>query len=416
MAGEERTFTTVSHWGAYRVGVRDGRVVGAEPFEKDTNPSPLIETMPGAIHDKTRIDRPMVRRGFFEDGAASDRSKRGEEPFVAVSWDQALGLVASELERVANKHGNEAIYGSSGWGSAGVFHQASTQMKRFLNGFGGFVDQVTNYSFGAASVILPHIAGGMEPLIAPTTWPSIVANTRLMVAFGGMSAKNAQVAKDGLGIHALGDWQRKAKAAGTEFVCIGPRRDDMPEFLDAEWLAARPNTDTAIMMGLAHTLVAGGFEDREFLARYCVGYETFRAYLMGEADDEKKDADWAARISEIDAETIRGLARRMAAARTMISVSWSVQRADHGEQPYWMAMVLAAILGQIGLPGGGVGYGYGAHGSTGNPRPKRPIPSLSLGRTESRRSFRSRASPTCCSIPAARSISMANGSPIPTSA
>jgi biotin/methionine sulfoxide reductase len=55
----------------------------------------------------------------------------------------------------------------------------------------------------------------------------------------------------------------------------------------------------------------------------------------------------------------------MATTRTLITVAWSLQRAEHGEQPYWMSAVLAAMLGQIGLPGGGVGYGYGAIGGVG---------------------------------------------------
>ena len=44
----------------------------------------------------------------------------------------------------------------------------------------------------------------------------------------------------------------------------------------------------------------------------------------------------------------------------MISVSWSLTRQDHGEQPFWAAITLASMLGQIGLPGGGFGFGYSA--------------------------------------------------------
>ena len=44
----------------------------------------------------------------------------------------------------------------------------------------------------------------------------------------------------------------------------------------------------------------------------------------------------------------------------MISVSWSLTRQDHGEQPFWMAIMLASMVGQIGLPGGGFGFGYSA--------------------------------------------------------
>ena len=77
--------------------VRDGRAVGVEPFEKDEHPSPLAESLVQAVYDRSRIDRPHVRKGFLEHGAASDRSRRGAEPFVPVDWDTALSLVASEL-------------------------------------------------------------------------------------------------------------------------------------------------------------------------------------------------------------------------------------------------------------------------------------------------------------------------------
>ena len=50
----------------------------------------------------------------------------------------------------------------------------------------------------------------------------------------------------------------------------------------------------------------------------------------------------------------------MSSKRTMISVSWSLTRQDHGEQPFWAAIMLASMLGQIGLPGGGFGFGYSA--------------------------------------------------------
>jgi biotin/methionine sulfoxide reductase len=157
---------TGSHWGIYDVEVNNGRVVGVSAFARAPKPSRLIASMPGAVHDASRIERPMVRQGWLEHGVGSNRAGRGVEPFVALSWDEALDLLAAELRRVKDTYGNESIYASSGWASAGVFHNASAQLSRFLNGFGGFVSQVTNYSFGAASVIVPHVVGTMEPVTA----------------------------------------------------------------------------------------------------------------------------------------------------------------------------------------------------------------------------------------------------------
>ena len=142
----------------------------------------------------------------------------------------------------------------------------------------------------------------------------------------------------------------------------------------------RPSTDAALMLGLAHTLVAEGLHDRAFLDRCTVGFDRFEAYLLGREDGQAKDADWAAAITGMDAGRIRALARETAAGRTMLSVSWSLQRTDHGEQPYWLAIALAAMLGQVGLPGGGFGFGYAAVNGVGHQARPFPWPALPQGR------------------------------------
>ncbi len=371
---------TGSHWGVYDAEVHDGHLVAVRPFDQDPHPTPLIEAMTSAVYHESRIPQPMVRQGYLQHGMASDRAGRGAEPFVPVSWTEALDLIAAELTRVKQTFGNEAIFASSGWASAGVFHQAPAQLFRFLNGFGGFLSQVTNWSFGAASVIVPHAVGTMAPVTGPlTAWPTIKEHTKLLVMFGGMAPKNSQVSRGGTVRHRSTDWLAQLRQAGVACVNISPMRSDAADVLGAEWLPIRPNTDTALMLGLAHTLVVENRHDAAFLERYCVGFDRFRPYLLGETDGQPKDATWAAAITDIPAHTIRSLARRMAAVRTMLTVSWSVQRADHGEQPYWAAITLAALLGQIGLPGGGFGFGYGASNTQGNPIPRMPQLQLPTG-------------------------------------
>lgn len=48
----------------------------------------------------------------------------------------------------------------------------------------------------------------------------------------------------------------------------------------------------------------------------------------------------------------------MAHHRTMLMAGWGIQRQHHGEQPHWLLVTVAAMLGQIGLPGGGFGFSY----------------------------------------------------------
>ena len=369
----------MTHWGGYHVSAGDGRVVALTPDRADPDPSPIGPGMVDALYDPVRVLRPAVRKGWLDHGPRHAAGRRGAEPFVEVSWDTALQLVADELARVKCVHGNPSIYGGSyGWSSAGRFHHAQSQVHRFLAQFGGYTDYVNTYSTAALEVILPHVIGGAPwsfkgrmPL-----WREIADHGELIVAFGGLALKNSQVNPGGVNEHRTADWQRRCREAGVDFVNIGPIRDDAADVLDAEWIAPRPNTDVAIMLGLAHTLASEGLQDRDFLDRCCTGYDRFERYLLGHDDGVPKDVAWAGRIAELDPGLLAGLARRIAARRSIIAVSYSLQRADHGEQVHWMAATLAAMSGSMGRPGGGFAVGYAAMASNGTERERLPVAAL----------------------------------------
>ena len=353
---------TATHWGVYRAEVEGGRVKALHPFEEDTDPSEIGAGILDALDAPSRITAPMVRESWLNEGPGARTDLRGKDRFVEVTWDKVETLLAAELTRIRQEHGNASIFaGSYGWASAGRFHHAQSQMKRFLNCIGGFTSGRFTYSFAAAEAMIPHVLGSYRAFLNTTTsYRSLAEECELIVAFGGIPVKNGQIESGGLGVHIQREGLRSLQKAGVDFVNISPLRCDMEVELGAEWLPARPNSDVAMMLGLAHTLCVEGLHDTGFLERYCEGFDLFQAYLLGVSDGEPKDAEWAAKRCDIPAGTLRDLARRMARKRTMISVAWALTRQDHGEQPFWMGITLAAMLGQIGLPGGGVGFGYSA--------------------------------------------------------
>ncbi|MDA5159797.1 molybdopterin-dependent oxidoreductase, partial [Klebsiella pneumoniae] len=155
---------TVMHWGTWQVESSEGEIVAVKPVPWDKNPSRIGQSLPDAVTSQTRIRRPAVRAGYLQHGPAS-REGRGKEPFVEVSWEVALDLLARELRSVKARCGNEAIYGGSyGWASAGRFHHAQSQLHRFLKGFGGYTASTNTYSSAAGERILPHILGPLSPL------------------------------------------------------------------------------------------------------------------------------------------------------------------------------------------------------------------------------------------------------------
>ncbi|MAV46384.1 MAG: hypothetical protein CBC49_008520 [Alphaproteobacteria bacterium TMED89] len=359
---------TSSHWGAGIVETDGTRITAVHPYAADPAPNRLNENIPGSLYGTSRIRRPAVRASWLEHGAQRRAGTRGQDAFVEVEWDAALELIAGEIRRVREQHGNGSIFaGSYGWSSAGRVHHAQSLLKRFLNTQGGFVRSEGNYSYNAALVLMPYISEDYRlSIIDSTRWSVVEKHSELVLAFGGLAERNTAVCDGGLTFHRFPGAVRACARAGVEFINISPLRSDMRADIQTEWLAPRPGSDTALMMGLAFVLLDEGLHDPAFLDRYTVGFDRVAAALRGEgADGIAKTPQWAEAQTGIPAKRIVALAREMAAKRTLITVAAGLQRADFGEQPLWMCVTLAAMLGQIGLPGGGYIIGAAVNGNIG---------------------------------------------------
>ena len=362
--GNKSSKVTTSHWGAFNVFVENDKIINTEPFHADPAPPNISELVPKAVHHSKRIDQPYVRKGWLEKHSTNTR---GNDEYVPISWEDATDLAAKELIRIKNDFGNETIFGGSyGWASAGRFHHSQSQLHRFLNSIGGYVSSYASYSTGAAQAIIPHVLGLNFHKITwgeINSWSLIEKHTDNLIIFGGINPKNSQVSMGGSTEHDVSKHFNTFGKMGKNMVSISPQKDDSPK--DTSWLPIMPGTDVALMLGIAHVLETEKLADQLFLSKYCSGYELFKQYFLGTDGHLAKTPEWASDETGIDASEIRKLARNMASGRTLISVSWSLQRARYGEHPFWMACVLAAMLGQIGLPGGGIGFGYGAIGNIG---------------------------------------------------
>src|SRR3954454_8934194 len=301
-----------SHWGVF--SARQGEAgLEVRSYAGDPDPNRIIDNFPGALRHQARITQPAIRRGWLERGPGPD-DRRGRDEFVSVSWEKALDLLGDELARIRDTRGPGAVFGGSyGWSSAGRFHHAQSQVHRFLNlALGGYVRSVNSYSSGASNVILPHVVGPTEDVSRRNvSWESIAAHSEVVLAFGGMALKNSMVAGGGISKHIERGSMQVAAARGCVFIGVGPLRDDMPAEARAEWLTITPNTDTALMLAIMHTLVDAGLHDRAFLDRYTAGWPVLEAYLLGRDDGQPKDAAWAAPITGIPADRITALARSL---------------------------------------------------------------------------------------------------------
>src|SRR6266571_1153575 len=178
----------LTHWGAFEA-VSDGeRLTEVRPWRGDPEPVPLIGNVASAQHHPARITSPYVRKGWLDHGPGAPG--RGDEPFVPVPWDTALDLLAGEV-------------------------------RRFLNCLGGYVRHVNSYSLGTSTVLLPYVIADVNVLLTRATAKSVVAeHSELVVAFGGLSPKNAAVSPGGVSRHNTRSWVSAARARGCRFVSV----------------------------------------------------------------------------------------------------------------------------------------------------------------------------------------------------
>jgi len=368
-----------SHWGIFNATVKDGRWVSVTPWKGDLFPNRQIEGVMDSVYSPTRIKYPMVRRAYLEKGPGADVASRGNGDFVRVSWDKALDLVVKELKRIETTYGPAGTYaGSYGWKSSGKLHNCQSLLRRMMNLKGGFVNSTGDYSTAASQIIMPHVMGTLEVYEQQTSWDVVAKDTETLVFWGADPINTNQIGWT-VPDHNCYAGMKAYKDTGKTVICIDPIKTATVDYYGAEWIPIRPQTDVAMMLGMAHTLYSEKLHNTEFLETYAVGFNKFLPYLMGEKDGMPKTAEWAAEICEVPADQIKSLARRFAKSRTMLASGWSVQRQHHGEQTHWMLVTLACMLGQIGLPGGGFGLSYHYAGG-GTPSANSPaVPGITDG-------------------------------------
>ncbi|MCC2523536.1 trimethylamine-N-oxide reductase TorA [Vibrio coralliilyticus] len=351
-----------SHWGAFRAHIYAGKVQEIKPLETDTNPTDMINGIKGVIYNPSRVRYPMVRLDWLKKHKYSAET-RGDNRFIRVTWDEALDLFYRELERIQKDYGPWALHaGQTGWRQTGQFHSCTSHMQRAVGMHGNFITKVGDYSTGAGQTILPYVLGSTEVYAQGTSWSEILENSDNIILWANDPVKNLQVGwncETHQSFPYLEQLKEKVAKGEINVLSVDPVKNKTQRFLQNDHLYINPMTDVAFMLAVAHVLYNEKLHDQKFIDTYCLGFDEFIKYVQGETKDKlEKTPEWAAEICGVSADKIREFARMLVNGRTQILMGWCIQRQEHGEQPYWAAAVVAAMVGQIGLPGGGISYGH----------------------------------------------------------
>ncbi|EPJ2728999.1 trimethylamine-N-oxide reductase TorA [Vibrio parahaemolyticus] len=353
---------TGSHWGAFRAHIYAGKVQEIKPLELDKNPTEMLNGIKGIIYSPSRVRYPMVRLDWLKKHKYS-ADTRGNNRFIRVTWDEALDLFYRELERVQKEYGPWALHaGQTGWNQTGSFNNCTAHMQRAVGMHGNFITKVGDYSTGAGQTIMPYVLGSTEVYAQGTSWSEILENSDNIILWANDPVKNLQVGwncETHESFKYLAELKEKVAKGEINVLSVDPVKNKTQRYLENDHLYINPMTDVAFMLAVAHVLYTENLYDKKFIDTYCLGFEEFIQYVQGKTKDKvEKTPEWAAAICGVKADKIREFARMLVSGRTQILMGWCIQRQEHGEQPYWAAAVVAAMVGQIGLPGGGISYGH----------------------------------------------------------
>ncbi len=323
---------------------------------------PRGRSMRQRVYAKERIPYPLRRIG-----------RRGEGKFERISWDEAFAEIGKRLNETLAKHGNEAVYLNYGTGALGStmgksWPPADTPVARLMNTMGGYLNHYSDYSTCQITIGMPYLYGG--------SWVdgnglADIENSELAVFFGNNPSETRMSGSKAKTL------QHARFTRNTKIIVIDPRYSDTVVSSADEWIPIRPGTDTALCSALAHVMISEDLVDKEFIAKYTMGYDedsmpqgtpagsSYKSYILGLGPDKQpKDPVWASNITGIPPARIQKLAREIAAAKPcFICQGWGPQRSTNGENLSRAIGMLPVLTGNVGIPGGNTGAREtGGHG------------------------------------------------------
>jgi formate dehydrogenase major subunit len=283
----------------------------------------------GYAQHRERILKPMVRESI-------------DQPWREVSWDEAIGRVASEFRRLQEKHGRLAIGGITS--SRCTNEETYVMQKLIRGGFGNNnVDTCARVCHSPTGFGLSQAFGTS----AGTQDFDSVEQSDVILVIGANPTDAHPVFASRL---------KKRLRQGARLIVIDPRRIDLvrtPHVEADHHLPLRPGTNAAVLNALAHTIVTEGFVNERFVHEFCDrdAFEYWAAFVAG----AQNSPEAVGLVAGVDPEAIREAARLYATGgNAAIYYGLGVTEHSQGTTTVMAIANLAMVTGNLGRPGVGV--------------------------------------------------------------
>jgi anaerobic selenocysteine-containing dehydrogenase len=281
--------------------------------------------------------RPYLERVYHPDRLLYPLRRvgpKGSGTWQRISWGEAIDEIAERWKSIIATDGGAAILPYSYSGTLGLVQLSATNA-RLWNRMGA--SGLERSICGAAAEAAVNATLGAR--LAPD--PADVLHSKLVVIWGHNPAST--------GPHFL-PLLREAQRRGAYVVVIDPRRTLTARSAN-EHVQPRPATDGALALGLMHVLFRDGLADEAWLEAHSLGWQALRERVSAYPPER------VAAITGLPAERIEALARRYGTTKpALLKFADGVQRHGNGGQTARALACLPAVVGQLGVRGGGLSY------------------------------------------------------------
>ena len=373
-------YTNNTNGGPVFVYVKDNKIVRMTPIDFDnkdapswsmtargrtftpprkTSLSPHGLASKSLVYSRDRLLYPMKRVDFDPHGARNC-DQRGISGHERISWDEALDIVAGEIERVKREHGHGAILSSHSshhtWGNIGYYLSANF---RFMNAIGHTKmvinpDSWEGWYWGA----MHHYGNSMRNAAAePYGGVEDCLRECELIVYWSSDPEKTNGNYGGFEGTVRRQW---AQELGIKTIHIDPYLNDTAGFLGGKWIPVRPGTSPALAHAITYVWMTEGLYDKDYVRDRTTGFDKWQDYILGKEDNVPKTPEWQEPETGVPAHVVRALAREWGSKKTYLSAGGKGNtfggacRSATGSQ--W-ARSMVCLMAMQGLGKPGVNFG-----------------------------------------------------------
>ncbi len=375
-------YCNMTNGGPVFVYVEDGKIVRMTPIDFDesdpqpwtiearglkltpprkTTLAPHGQNAKSIVYSPDRLLYPMKRVDFDPNGERNLHN-RGKSGYARISWEEALDIVASEIKRLKSTYGPGVMAVSHGshhtWGNIGYYLSA---LHRFKNAVGHTQvhhnpDSWEGWYWGAV-----HHWGHSLRVGQSETYGTVEDCLKHcdMIVFWAADPETTSGSYGAQEGTIRRQWLKNSKL-GIKIVHIDPYYTASAQFLPGKWLCPRPTTSVAMAMTIAYVWITENLYDQAYVASHTIGFDKWKAYLLGEEDGVAKTPEWQERETGVAAKDVRALAREWGRKRVYLAPGgWGNGHggACRNQTGIQWARVMVCLIAMQGLGKPGVNMG-----------------------------------------------------------